>query len=78
MSALCKVTVTEINDIIIVWNEKKMCDTFLQATYILCPILDKDTLPGTQDSGQQSSKIVNYWWYPYSHSQTHAKVSAAF
>lgn len=38
---------------------KKMCDTSLQATYILCPISDKDTLTGIQDCGQQSSKILS-------------------
>lgn len=43
---------------ILLWNEKKMHFTFLQATYSLCSISDDDTVTSIQDSGQQSSKFV--------------------
>lgn len=37
---------------LLLWNEKKMQFTFLQATYIVCCI-------SRGDIGQQSSKFVN-------------------
>lgn len=45
--------------LLLLWNEKKMHFTFLQATYILCSISDNDTVTSVQASGQQSSKFVN-------------------